>query len=282
MFKLFKKKEKSEEETPEQNADEAESSEKSEKPTSPPAVSNNDTPTLIKLSTDIDRLKANVEAFAEVRKSFTERFTRTSEQIGELRSMILERDRTIQSLELKAVKAADLVESIKPDKFMVEIQKQNVKIEALKANLEGNEAIVDRVMEELKEIRRKIDFFRGVEEIIKLSEEVKKELIAIKKIEGTINIQTDKVQTIYSEMRKKIQNLDTFNNQLQETRVNIDQNTKDIDGVKIKLPGFAEKSEVDKILDQIKKYTDSLKEVQKKSPLTRDIERLKGLLDNIN
>jgi DNA repair exonuclease SbcCD ATPase subunit len=278
MFKFLKKKEKNEEETQEENAEE----ESSEKPEKTPPPSNNDVPSLIKISTDVERLKASVEAFAEIRKSFTERFTRTSEQIGELRSMILERDRTIQTLELKAVKAADLVESIKPDKFMVELEKQNVKIEALKANLEGNEAIVDRVMEELKEIRRKIDFFRGVEEIINLSEEVKKELIAIKKIEGTINIQTDKVQTIYSEMRKKMQNLDTFNSQLQETRVNIDQSAKDIDTIRTKLPNFAEKSEVDKILDQIKKYTDSLKEIQKKTPLTRDIERLKGLLDGLD
>ena len=40
-----------------------------------------------------------VEGFAEVRKSFTERFSRVSEQIGELRSMILERDKSIQEIE---------------------------------------------------------------------------------------------------------------------------------------------------------------------------------------
>ncbi len=240
-----------------------------------------DSASVVKLSTEIDKIKASVEAFAEVRKSFTERFTRTSEQIGELRSMILERDRTIQALELKAVKAADLVESIKPDKFMVEIQRQNVKIEALKANLEGNEAIVDRVMEELKEMRRKIQFFRGVEEIIKLSEEVKKELIGVKKIEGTINIQTDKVQTIYSEMRKKLQDLDNFNSTLQETRVNIEQNTKDVEYLKTKIRGFAEKAELDKIIERIKEYSSSLKELQKKTPLTRDIERLKVLLEQM-
>jgi len=176
MFNFFKKKKEGEEENQGEASEEAEATENSEKPAQTPSTNTNDAPGLIRLSTDVDRLKAGVEAFTEVRKSFTERFTRMSEQIGELRSMILERDRTIQTLELKAVKAADLVESIKPDKFMIELQKQNVKIEALKANLEGNEAIVDRVMEELKEIRRKIDFFRGVEEIINLSEEVKKEL----------------------------------------------------------------------------------------------------------
>ncbi len=275
MFKFFKKKDSEENPVEEEEVEE-------KKPTPPtPSISPGDATNLIKLSTEVDRLKASSEAFAEVRKSFNERFTRISEQIGELRSMILERDRTIQTLELKAIKAADLVESIQPDKFMMEIQKQNVKIEALKANLEGNEAIVEKVMEDLREIRRKIEFFRGVEEIIRLSEEVKKELIEIKKIEGAINIQTDKIQTIYSEMRKKMQNLDTFNSQLQETRVNIEQNSKDIDSLRLKVSGLAEKSEVDKIIDKIQKYTDTLKEIQKKSPLSRDIEKLKSILDQV-
>jgi len=56
---------------------------------------------LTRIATEVDRIKASVEAFGEVRKSFTERFNRTSEQIGELRAMILDRDRTIQQIELK-------------------------------------------------------------------------------------------------------------------------------------------------------------------------------------
>ena len=213
-FLKSKKKEGEEEQSAEsENSDDSEKTEDAEKEESKKDSapdSSSEAPNILKISTEVDRLKAGQEAFQEVRKSFTERFTRLSEQIGELRSMILDRDRTIQTLELKSIKAMDLVESIKPDKFMMDLERQNVKIEALKANLEGNEAILDQVMEELKEMRRKMSFFRGVEEIIKLSEEIKKELIGIKKIEGTINIQTDKVQTIYSEMRKKIQDLDAF------------------------------------------------------------------------
>ena len=127
-----------------------------------------------------------------------------------------------------------------------------------------------------------MSFFRGVEEIIKLSEEIKKELIGIKKIEGTINIQTDKVQNIYSEMRKKIQDLDNFTSQLQESKANIEQNSKDVDYLKTKIINFAEKEELDKILDKVQKYAESLKEIQKKTPLSRDIEKLKTLLGEIN
>jgi chromosome segregation ATPase len=286
MFDFLKSKKKEGEELePDaelENSDASEKPEEKAKEESELKDSSSGAPSLLKISTEVDRLKASQEAFQEVRKSFAERFTRVSEQIGELRSMILDRDRTFQTLELKSAKAIDLVESIKPDKFMMDLERQNVKIEALKANLEGNEAILDQVMEELKEIRRKMSFFRGVEEIIKLSEEIKKELIGIKKIEGTINIQTDKVQTIYSEMRKKIQDLDDFNSQLQESRANIEQNSKDVDYLKTKIINFAEKEELDKILDKVQKYSEALKEIQKKTPLSRDIEKLKSLLGEIN
>ncbi len=288
MFDILKGKKKKEDSSEEESnvseeGTEEKTEEDKEKSASKQETNSSDSPpSLLKLSTEIDRLKASQEAFQEVRKSFTERFTRFSEQIGELRSMILDRDRTIQELELKSVKAIDLVESIKPDKFMMDLERQNVKIEALKANLEGNEAILDQVMEELKEIRRKMSFFRGVEEIINLSEEIKKELIGIKKIEGTINIQTDKVQTIYSDMRKKIQQLDAFNTQLQEAKANIEQNSKELDTLKVKSINFAEKEELDKILEKVQQYTDALKEMQKKTPLSRDIEKLKSLLGEID
>lgn len=277
MFKFKKKKGGGE--VSEDDLDEMPTEEKKKSNTS--EITGNVSSDLIKLSTEVDRLKAGSEAFNEVRKANTEMFTRLNEQIGELRSMIFDRDRTIQTLELKAVKAADLVESIQPDKFMSQLSKQSVKVEALKANIESNEAIMERIMEELKEIRKRVDFFRGVEEIVNLSQEIKKELIDIKKVEGRIHIETDKVETIYSEMRKRIQMLDAFNSDLQEIKVNIDQHTKDVDFLKLKLGGLAEKEEVEKILAKISEYTKTVGEIRKKSSLTKDLEELKSLVEGI-
>jgi chromosome segregation ATPase len=240
-----------------------------------------DNPEIVKLRTEIEKLKAGNEAFKEVRNSFSERFTQTSEQIGELRSMILEQSRALQEVELKAVKSSDMVASVQPEKLMTEVQKQEVKIEALKANLEGNESIMNRVMEEVSETRKKIEFFRGVEEIVKLSEEVKAELIEIKKIQGLINIQTDKVQTIYSEMRTRIQDLDAFKAETQDAKSSIEQNAKDVEFVKSKISNLVEKSELDKLVSKMQGYVNSLKELQKKTSFSKDIEQLKVIMEGI-
>lgn len=282
MFGFMKKKKEGEEENQEakEGSDTEESKEKKPEAESV-KVSDNASSDIIKLKTEIEKLKAGQEAFKEIRSSFSERFTRTSEQIGELRSMILERDRTIQEVELKAVKSSDLVSSVQPEKLMTEVQKQEVKIEALKANLEGNEAIMGRIMEELSETRKKIEFFRGVEEVVKLAEEVKQELIEIKKAEGRINTQTDKVQTIYAEMRTRIQDLDAFKSDIQDAKASIEQNSKDATFVKGKIANLAEKSELDKIVTKLQNYINSLNELQKKTSLSKDIEQLQTIMEGI-
>ncbi|MBS3088069.1 hypothetical protein J4226_05750 [Candidatus Pacearchaeota archaeon] len=276
MFDFLKKKK-------DEESSEESSEEKPEKEieVAPVEVSKEASADIIKLKTEIEKLKASSEAFKEVRASFSERFTRTSEQIGELRSMILERDRTIQEVELKAVKSSDLVASVQPEKLMTEVQKQEVKIEALKANLEGNESIMNRIMEELRETRKKIEFFRGIEEVIKLSEEVKSELIEIKKVEGRINTQTDKVQTIYAEMRTRIQDLDAFKSQTMDAKASIEQNAKDVEFVKNKITNLAEKSELDKLVAKLQTYINSLNEIQKKTSFSRDIDQLKVIMEGI-
>jgi chromosome segregation ATPase len=286
LFNLFKKKDSEEKKDAEDNEDSDDEDSNEETKENKPANSGtkNDTNVsgdLIKINTEIERIKVSVEGFAEVRKSFTERFSSISEQIGELRNMIFERDKNIQEIELKAIKAYDLLDSVHPEKIMSEVQKQDAKSEALKANLEGNEAIMDRIMEELKEAKKKIEFFRGVEEIIKLSEEVKSELIEIKKIESKIALNTDKVETIYAEMRKKYQDIDSFSSDLREMKVISEQNTKDIGYLKEKVAGFVSKDELEKLTNKVQKYIEALKGLEKESSLTKDISTLKTMLEGL-
>ena len=283
MFNFFKKKKTGEEEEKGDGEEEEEEEEGEEKTKeeSKNVSEKGDLNQLTRLSTDIERIKASVEGFTEVRKSLTDRFSKISEQIGELRNMILERDKSIQEIELKAVKSADLVESVHPEKIMTEVQRQNARTEALKANLEGNEAIMERVMEELKETKRKVEFFRGIEEIVKLSEEVKKELIEIKKIESKIEINTDKVETIYAETRSKFRDIDSFKSDLQEIKVQVEQNIKDAEFLKEKVSNLVEKDELERLVKKVQSYIDALKTLEKKSSLSKDVDQLRGLLEGL-
>ena len=47
---------------------------------------------LARLTADVEKLKAQFTTFYELQKTTSERFSRINEQIGELRSMMIERD----------------------------------------------------------------------------------------------------------------------------------------------------------------------------------------------
>jgi hypothetical protein len=283
-LKIFKKSDKKEEEEKAESSEEfsdLSDEQEGEKAISRKEESGEGKMDTVRLATEIDKIKAAIESMGEIRKATSEKMGLLSEQIGELRAMILDRDRTIQQLELKAIKASDLVESVQPDKLMSDMQKEDAKFEALKANLEGNEAIMDRIMEELKEMRKKLEFFRGIDEIIKLSEEVKKELIDVKKTEATINTQTDKVGTIYAEMRKKFQDIDLFNDNLQELKANNTQNAEDVQALKTKMENLVDKTEFEKMVNKVQRYIDALRELNKSSALNKDLSQLKSILQSI-
>jgi len=108
------------------------------------------------INIQIAKLAAKVESMLDIRKSYSERFSLMSEQIGELRGMILDNSKQIQKTEVASSKAIDLVEEVQPQKFMTQLRKTEHNIESLRASLETKESIMNDITEEIKKIRRQM------------------------------------------------------------------------------------------------------------------------------
>lgn len=206
------------------------------------------------LSADLIKLKAKFDQFTEMRNVINERFTRINEQVGELRGMIMDSNRAMQEVEVKTVKAVDLVEAVHPDKLMVEVRKQDAKIEALKANIESNDSIMKSLMDQLKELRHQLSSFRGIEEMVKLSNEVKTELMNIKKVEAVVERHSDKIEGIFIESQKKFQEFETLTDKLKEVQKQIEPLVSSVDQHKVKLTTLAEKKEIEKLISRLNDF----------------------------
>ena len=106
-------------------------------------------------------------------------------------------------------------------------------------------------------------------------------MIEIKKIESRIAINTDKVDTIYAEIRKKFQQVEVFDSQLQELKAQGEQAEKDIQFLKDKAVGLASKDDLDKLMNKVQRYVEALKDLEKKSSMGKDIDKLKELLEGL-
>jgi phage shock protein A len=214
-----------------------------------------------KIQADVEKLKAQFSTFYEIQKTTSERFSIVNQQIGELRSMMIERDKTSQHLEAKASQAIDLVRTVQPDKLMIEIRKGDSKVEALRANIESNENIVKNVLKELKDVKNKIAIFRGMEQVINLNEESKKELLDIKKMQAIVERHTDKVETIFTEMQKKFADFIRFSDNVNDLEKSFKQISTDFDSMKIKATELANKKEVENLIskfDDFEKYSGNI------------------------
>jgi hypothetical protein len=206
------------------------------------------------LSADIMKLKAQFDQFVELRKVINERFTRINEQVGELRGMIMDTNRTMQDMEVKTVKAVDLVEAVHPDKLMVEVRKQDAKIESLKANIESNESLMKSLMDQVKELRHQLSTFRGVEQVVQLNEEVKKELMNIKKVEATVERHSDKIESIFIESQKRFQEFETIGDRLKDLQKQLSPLVQQVEQNKVKLATMAQKKDVESLITKFNEF----------------------------
>jgi hypothetical protein len=203
-----------------------------------------------KLAIEITKLKAQIEGFQEVRKANADRFQRVSEQMGELRGMIVDTNKMMSRVEVASTKAIDLVESVQPEKLMVQVRKQEGKTEALKANIESNESIMKDIMKELKDMRKRMTFYKGLEQVLKLNEDTKKELSEIKKVQAVIERHSDKVETIFLDVGKKFAEFDKFNDVVKDIDRSFRKMQSDFDKLKIRVDDKADKKEFVQLVDK--------------------------------
>ncbi len=241
-----------------------------------------------KVDMELTKVYAQLEGFAEVRKSNAERFTRLSEQLGEVRGMIVDTNKAMSKIEVAATKAVDLVESVHPEKLMIEVRKQDGKVEALRAQIESNEAIIKDLMAELKKVRDQMSFYKGMEQVVQLNDEVKGELASIKKMEAIIERHADKVETIFLEVEKKFTQLDKFDAIVNDVSAGMKRLEGEFDKVRVKIDQKEEKKEfvtlVDKFNDFEKHTTSLLKLLDDRSKtlkegLEKDFAKLKRKLE---
>ncbi|MBI3036413.1 hypothetical protein HYY73_01465 [Candidatus Woesearchaeota archaeon] len=203
---------------------------------------------------NFEKLTAKLEALSELRKADSERFSRISEQIGELRNLILEKEEEIKEVGIKAAKAAETVEELKPESILAEAKKGTAKYDVLEAKIEAGNALYQKLMEELKEIRKKMAVFHGMEELMRLNEETSRNLAEIKRTEASIESHANKVGNVYVQFQKQANELIRYHDAVSAMQEGFKKLKSDVEAVKIKAQSaLVDQSDLDKLKSELNK-----------------------------
>lgn len=226
-----------------------------------------------KIDIELTKIKAQLESFGEIRKANQERFSRIAEQTGELRGMIIDTNKAMSKIEVAATKAVDLVESVHPEKLMIEVRKQDGKIAGLRALIESNDSIMKDIMAEMKRMRSQMNFYKGTEQVLQMNEEVKKELADIKKMEAVVERHADRVETIFVEVEKKFSDFEKFDSVVKEVKETSRKLSSDFEKVRAQMIQKEDKKEFTDLLDKFNDFekhtTNLLKLLDERSKITK-------------
>ncbi len=238
-------------------------------------------------SADIDRLSARLDALAALRETFDTRFSLMSEKIGEIRSMVLGQERESADLRKKAEKAVSMVEETHPESLYAEFKKKEAEINILKDRLASTDEMTRTIMEELRDTRRTINEFKGIEGIMKLSEDVRNELIKLQKVQAEMDKQADKVGTIFIEIQRRFKDMARVEVQADTLSENIKSLTKGISNIEVRLSEVVTRAELEgseteasKLKERTDRMTKLTADISKKFGRVRAMETRVKTMEN--
>ena len=239
------------------------------------------------LNVEIEKLKGKLEVIGEFKNQLAETTRAFSEEIGELRTMILDREKTISKIELGFEKINEIVKEIEPSAITKEIEKKEAKILELAARIDKLEEFYKELTKKTEEVRRFLEKIKSFENLVELAGKVRRTLAEIEESKNYVDRVAGKIEAIFEDVNDKILDLDERLRKIG----NVDEILKDlvptVDKLQIALKNKADKKDVESIKnisvarvlrDKIERMEAEIEEMKKLKEYLKELREIKEMI----
>lgn len=229
--------------------------EKTEKPAEPKEKMSVDS---IVLKTE--KLEGRIESLEAIRHAFDERFSRLSEEIGELRSSLLEKDKAFDRIDAGFRKVEDIVEEIQPSELRKELDRKSEGIVKNRAKIEALGMHIKEMSKSIKDFRDLLAKIKDVQNLVNISNEMTKTFTKVVEERRNVNKIAGKIETIFSELSKKVSEFDSYKDKVDFNAETMHDLMKSLDMLEVKLEDVLKREDMDKINDSMEKFETECKD----------------------
>ncbi len=205
-----------------------------------------------KLVIEIEKLGGKLELVDSFRPQVNERLNRVSEEIGDLRRMILDREKSQREIELNIDKFKEIMEEVSPEKFAMKIEKLNLEVDKSFAKIERNEKVFGSVDNELKSIRGSFEKIKSLENLVELSNKIKEDIDSIEHTKRYNERIAAKIESIFMEVNNKTADLTKNLSTIEKVDELTQELVKQQDGLNLKFnEDVIKKTDLDKFKNQL-------------------------------
>lgn len=229
---------------------------------------------------EIQKLTARIEALNAMINGYGERFSMISQQIGEVRAMNLSNEKLIGKVGMDSAKAIDIVREVKPDRLRLDYQKIDIKNQELQEKIASYKEFIDTIMTEIGDIKRKMGSFLQTEQLLKLNEEIKKDLFETQQVAGKAKMQADKTEQFFVEIRNSIADSQKLSQKVNNLETNYSGFIKDVQKIKIDFSNIVSKNDFNDFKNTINnKFMLLDKAIERVESIKEDNERLGRIIE---
>jgi len=152
----------------------------------------------------VEKIEGKLESERAVATGIEERMSHLTEEIGELRSMILDRERGFNEIETNFKKIEAMTEEIRPQIIKKDLDRKEREIIDISVKIERLEAISSETNKQIKLFREQMDKIRSLDNLLKVSKDIEENITRIKDTEKYTDRMAAKTEELFTELDKRL------------------------------------------------------------------------------
>jgi len=197
-----------------------------------------------KLNIEIEKLKTMIESIKEIRSSTEDKIQRLMESVGEIRSLVFQREAKLGEESAKLDKLNEIVSEMEPEKIAKELSKRDKEIGTHETRLEKLEVKSDDMLKTMKSIQKILEGMGNLENVVNVSKDVTEKSIKIQKNMKDMERLSDRLQKIYVDLNKKLEEFMTYKAKQEEMEELTKELVKTVDQINLNLEQYAKTEDV--------------------------------------
>lgn len=210
----------------------------------------------------VEQMEAQMAGFAALRETYDTRFTMISEKVGEVRSMVLTQAKEGADAKAKAERALMSLEGVKPEEFRSAIIKRDAEIEGLKAKLTSTNDMIKNMMSEVREFRNALAQFKGLETVIGMADDARKNIIRIQQIRDQVEVMSDKVMAAFLEFQRRFKDVTDLSIKVGTLETTLKPLSKSVNEMDVLIKQGVTKAELAKLTGDIESLRSAAQELK--------------------
>ncbi len=211
-----------------------------------------------------EKLEGKLDIISGYKEELNERLTQLSEEIGEIRSMAMESDRSFSKLETEFEKIKEVIGDVEPLKIKKDFEKKEEEIMEDRVKIEKLENLVKALEKEAENFRKIMEKIKSFDNLVDISRKINEKIDSIEDTKKYADRTSAKIESIFSEVTEKA-------NELQDQKekiVKLDELTSEItqmlDEISIKMKDFAQIKDFSQFQEETKEEIKKLAEDKQK------------------